>query len=204
MNIKLCKTSLAKAESDAVVVGLFSDGKPTGRAVEEADRATDGLLSKLVERKEITGKKFELVPLLAPPGIAAAQLLVVGLGERNKFDAGTAYRAAAAAAKHLAGKPRKTVAYFLGDTKAEQTENAVAGAIVGCQGQDIYRAEKKRHPFEEILWDGSDDATLMRGQLLAEPINLTRRLVNEPPQDMYPESFATRAAEVAKVCGLEC
>jgi leucyl aminopeptidase len=204
MNIKLCKTALAKAESDAVVVGLFSDGKPTGRAAEEADRATDGLLSKLIERKEITGKKFELVPLLAPPGIAAGQLLVVGLGDRDKFDAGTAYRAAAAAAKQLAGKPRKTIAYFLGDTKAEQTENAVAGAIVGCQGQDIYRAEKKRHPFEEIVWDGSDDATLRRGHMLGEAINLTRRLVNEPPQDMFPESFAARAAEVAKACGLEC
>ena len=68
-------------------------------AAEEADRATDGLLSKLIERKEITGKKFELVPLLAPPGIAAGQFLVVGLGERNQFDAGTAFRAAAAAAK---------------------------------------------------------------------------------------------------------
>ena len=50
-------------------------------------------------------------------------------------------------------------------------------------------------------------ATLQRfnaGQILGESINLTRRLVNEPPQDIYPESFAAKAAEVAKACGLEC
>ncbi|HEY2759416.1 MAG TPA: M17 family peptidase N-terminal domain-containing protein, partial [Pirellulales bacterium] len=204
MKITLSKTPLAQTAADAVVVGIFSDGKTAERAAAEADRATDGLLSKLIERKEITGKKYELVPLLAPSGIAAEQMLVIGLGDRNNFDAGTAYRAAAAAAKQLAGKPRKTVAYFLGDAKAEQTENAVAGAIVGCQGQDIYRAEKKRHPFEEILWDGSDEGTIRRGTILGESINLTRRLVNEPPQDMYPESFAARAAEVAKTCALEC
>src|SRR6476660_2374273 len=97
MKITLCKTPLAQTAADAVVVGIFSDGKPTGRAAEEADRATDGLLSKLAERKEITGKKFELLPLFAPSGIAAGQLVIVGLGERNQFDAGTAYRAAATA-----------------------------------------------------------------------------------------------------------
>jgi leucyl aminopeptidase len=97
MNTSKCATPLALTPSDAVVVGLFS-GEKLGGAAAEADRAAVGLLTKLVERQEITGRKFELTTLLAPPGIAAGQLLVVGLGERAKFDAGVAYRAAAAAA----------------------------------------------------------------------------------------------------------
>jgi leucyl aminopeptidase len=203
MNVSLCKSAIAQCVADAVVVGLFTNEKLSGPPA-EADRAADGLLTKLIERQEITGKKFELTALLAPPGIAAGQLLVVGLGDREKFNSGVAYRAAAAAAKQLAGKARGKVAYFLGDLKAEQTQNAIAGAMVGCQGQDIYRAEKKRHPFGELLWTGSDDATVTRGKILGESMNLTRRLVNEPPQEIYPESFAARAAEVAKDCGLEC
>jgi leucyl aminopeptidase len=207
MNISKC-TSLAQAAADAIVVGLFTVAEGSKPALDciaaEADRAADGLLTKLIERQEIAGKKYELTALLAPPGIAAAQLLIVGLGDRDKFDVGTAFRAAAAAAKHLSGKKRTKVAFFLGDTTAEQTENAVAGAIVGCQGQDLYRAEKKRHPFDEILWHGSDEATLRRGLIIGESMNLTRRLVNEPPQEIYPESFASRAAEVAKDCGFEC
>ena len=35
-------------------------------------------------------------------------------------------------------------------------------------------------------------------------MNLTRHLVNEPPDNIYPETFAARAAEVAKAAGLEC
>ncbi|MGC3966401.1 MAG: leucyl aminopeptidase [Pirellulales bacterium] len=35
-------------------------------------------------------------------------------------------------------------------------------------------------------------------------MTLARRLVNEPPQAMYPESFAAEAERVARECGLSC
>ncbi len=203
MQINRISTPLSTTEADALVVGVFS-GEPLSGAAAEADAATDGLFAKLIERKDITGKKFEVVPLLAPPGIVADQLLVVGLGERAALDTGTMFRAASAAAKALAGKPRAYVAYFLdaADTPA-RTEAAVAGAIVGCQGQDLYRAEKKRNPFGELLWSGGDAKGIENGRIIGESVNLTRRLVNEPPHDMYPASFAAKAEEVAKNCGLK-
>lgn len=203
MKINRISTALATTDADALVVGIFS-GDPLSGVAAEADRATGGLIAKLIERKEITGKKFETVPLLAPQGIAAGQILVVGLGERVAFDTGTAFRAASAAAKGLAGKPRSKVAYYFDAAdSAARTEAAVAGAIVGCQGQDLYRAEKKRNPFGELLWSGGDAKGIESGQIIGESVNLTRRLVNEPPQDMYPASFAAEAEEVAKQCGLK-
>ncbi|HEY2882614.1 MAG TPA: leucyl aminopeptidase [Pirellulales bacterium] len=208
MRINLCKSPLPTTAADAVVLGIFANEKlsdvKTHAAALAVDKATDGLLSKLIERQEIAGKPYELTPLLAPPGITAGQLLVVGLGEREKFNPGVAFRAAAAAAKQLAAKKRATVAFFLGDIKADQTEAAVAGAIVGCQGQDLYRAEKKRQPFDEILWSGSDEKIVAKGIVLGESMNLTRRLVNEPADNIYPETFALEAREVAKANGLAC
>jgi leucyl aminopeptidase len=208
MNVGQIKMPLAQVPADAIVVGLFAGAKDAKPALDgpaaDADRAADGLVSKLIDREEINGKRYELTTLLAPPGVMAGQVLVVGLGDREKFDAGVAFRAAAAAAKQVSRKKRSKVAFFLGDTKADQTEAGVAGAIVGCEGQDLYRAEKKRHPFDELLWNGSDEATIARGQIVGESMNLTRRLVNEPPDRIFPESFANRAAEVAKACGLEC
>src|SRR6478736_4708570 len=192
MKVTQLKTPIAQAAVDAIVVGVFSDDKledsKAPKAVAEIDRATSGLLTTLSERQEITGKKYDLTTLLAPPRIAAGQLLIVGLGQREKFDAGIAFRAAGAAAKQLSAKKRDKVAFLLGDTKADQTEAAIAGAIVACEGQDLYRAEKKRHPFTEIQWGGSDEATLEHGRIIGESMNLTRRLVNEPPQEIYPES----------------
>jgi leucyl aminopeptidase len=86
---------------------------------------------------------------------------------------------------------------------AELTESGVSGALVGCQGQDLYRSEKKRHPFEELLWSGSDARAIEAGRILGESINLTRRLVNEPPQEVYPGSFAEQAELIATEYGLQ-
>ncbi len=75
--------------------------------------------------------------------------------------------------------------------------------MTGCQGQDLYRAEKKRHPFGELMWSGADEGALHAGRVIGESVLLTRRLVNEPPSEMYPEAFALVAARVAEECHLE-
>ena len=72
-------------------------------------------------------------------------MLVVGMGERDSLDAMTVFRATAAAARHLAGKERCSIVFYIGDAiAAELAEHIVAAAIVGCTGQDLYRSERKR------------------------------------------------------------
>jgi leucyl aminopeptidase len=202
MHIAPLAEKITAAAADAVALGVYADG-PLSAAATAVEQATGGLIARLKEQKEFSGKPYELLTIVAPAGFQTPLLLLVGLGPREKFDAGMAYRSAAAAARQLAAKPRSRVAMYLGDGwSAEQIESGLAGAMVGCQGQDLYRAEKNRHPFETLLWAGADHATLARGQILGESVNLTRRLVNEPPQDMYPESFAAAAGQVADECGL--
>src|SRR5436190_17048634 len=100
---------LTAIAADALVVGLHAESTPAGAAA-EFDRASGGLLTRLIEAKEITGKKCEVVTLLAPPGVKAGQVVVAGLGPRDGLERGVAYRAAAAAAKTIAGKQRSRVA----------------------------------------------------------------------------------------------
>jgi len=206
MQLVSTTTPVTQNDVDAVVVGLYSDGSLNG-AASEMDQVAGGLIRRLFDQKELAGKLFELTPLLGVAGVSARQVLVVGLGERHKFDRQAAFRTASAASRHLAGKPRSRVAFYLDDGwTAEQAEAGAAGALVGCQGQDLYRAEKKRHPFTEVQWAGRGDdpgGVLARGIILGESVNLTRRLVNEPPDNIYPKTFAKRASKVAKECGLE-
>jgi leucyl aminopeptidase len=131
-------------------------------------------------------------------------VLVVGLGSLAELSAGEMFRAAGAAALNLAAKPRATVAFYLDDGQNTAVTTAgVAGAIVGCQGQDLYRAQRRRTPFQQILWAGGSAGGIHEGKILGESLNLTRRLVNEPPQEMYPASFARQAEQTAQECGLE-
>ena len=190
-------------EADAIVTFLTEGGIGSG-AVAEIDRATGGLLSRLAAAGEITGKRYECVPILAAPGLKAGQLVVVGLGKREDLDAGVLYRAAATASKHLAGRRRPKVAFVAdGSWSTRQTEQAVAGAAVGMVGQDLYRAEKKRTRFGSTVWLVAAAEAVDHGVVISEGVNLARRLVNMPPDDLYPQTFAEEAAAVAGRTGME-
>ena len=190
-------------EADAVVTFLTEGGIGSG-AVAEIDRATGGLVSRLAAAGEITGKRYECVPILAAPGLKAGQLVVVGLGRREDLDAGVLYRAAATASKHLAGRPRSKVAFVAdGSWSTRQAEQAVAGAAVGMVGQDLYRAEKKRTRFGSTVWLVAAPEAVAHGVVISEGVNLARRLVNMPPDDLYPQTFSEEAAAAAGRTGME-
>lgn len=203
MKLTSCPTSVSQTECDVLVVGLHADTAVSGPAA-ELDQATGGQVTRLMKAKDVSGKKFEITTLLAPSGVKARVVILAGLGPEASFDTGVAFRAAAAAAKEGAGKERPRVAFFLkGNLSEAQAEAAVAGSLVGCTGSDLYRATKTRFPFQEITWSSVPEAALANGQILGDAVNLTRRLVNEPPSVIYPETFADQAAGMANEAGLE-
>ncbi len=203
MEVRTISDSPAQTDAAAIVVGVYQEEPLSGFSA-ALDQATGGAVGRLLERKEFSGKHGELLPLYAAPGVKAPLALLVGLGKRAELDSGKAYRAAGAASLRLADKERRQVAFFLDDSwPAEWIESAIAGAIVGCQGQDLYKKERKYTPHQEILWAGGEAQAIASGQILGESVNLTRRLVNEPPSRIYPASFADEAAQIARDCGLE-
>ena len=168
-------------EADAIVLGIEQDRALRG-ATAAVDAATGGLISRLISHGEASGKCLALTTVLAPSGIKAAQMVLVGLGQPKGDDGALAYKSAAAAAKLLAAKPRKSVVYYL-DVAPKSL--AIAGAINGCVGQDLYRAEKKLMPFEQILWADVDERSLKEGSIMGHAIQQTRRWINEPANQIW-------------------
>ena len=198
VNLPACQIA-----ADAVVVGVYADGSLTA-AAREIDETAENIVSRLVTAEEISGKPHEITPILMPQGVAATQVIVVGLGDPGQSNQRMAFRAAACAARHLAKKARPRVAFLLDSLwEAAWQESAIAGATIGCVGQDLYRAEKSTYPFAEIFWPSTYQKSLPVGSIVGDSVNLTRRLVNEPPNVLYPESFAERAGSVAETTGME-
>ena len=201
MEVSPSSATVLTDSAEVVVIAVASDQPLSGPAA-EIDRASGGLLARLIERGEISDKVGDVAPLWEVPGAAAKLVVVTGLGDR--LDRQTAFRSAASAARWLAARKRGSAAFYLGEGWSDElTEAAVAGAIVGAHGQDLYRAEKTRHPIPKLSFSGSSEAVEC-GRILGEAVNLARRLVNEPPQSMFPASFAELAAEIAQTCGMEC
>jgi leucyl aminopeptidase len=195
--------TITSIRASAVIVGHF-EGTSLSEPAAQLDQALGGGLSRLCEAGEVSGKLAKVTTLLAPTGIAAERVVVVGLGPREEFDRAAAFRSAAAAAKQLAATEHERLAFFpRQDVTEELIESGVCGALVGCQGQDLYRAKKNLYPAREQVWATEHVEAIRTGAILADSINLTRRLVNEPASKIYPESFAACAEEVAQRCHLE-
>ncbi len=199
MKIEATNQSITEISADAIVVGVWDD-EPLSGAAAQFNKANGGTLDDLMEAKLVSAKAASVTTILAPAGVKSNMVAVVGLGKREAFTPATAYEAAGAASRKLADTPRERVVFFL---DADHLEHAIAGSMVGCVGQDVYRHEKQTNPIENIVWATEDLPLLDAGQTLGESINVTRRLVNLPACDIFPESFAEQCVALGKDAGFE-
>ncbi|GIW94663.1 MAG: putative cytosol aminopeptidase [Pirellulaceae bacterium] len=204
MLVRRASEALAGKELDAILAGCFEDAGLSGVLV-ELDRALDGGLERLRAGRELPAAVGETLLWYRPPGLACSLLVMVGLGKSSDWGPAPLYRAVAAAARQAARKPRRSVALdtslVLNDTSVP---TAIAAVLAGCQGQDLYRSEKKLFAFEELWLPVGSESDFRTGVILGESVNLARRLVDQPPNVIYPGSFAELAADLCREVGIEC
>ena len=207
--------SAAAAAADAVVIGVHAgpdtdaaDGpaRPVLAAgAEDVDAAFGGGLVALLATVGATGKAEQVVKLPAGDALGAPLLVAVGLGKApddgsdDGPDADLVRRGAGAAARALAG-----TGHVVSTLSAVHTAAAVEGAVLGGYTFDAFRSEPdpSSSPAEVIEFTGTDDDAVRRAGLVAEAVCTARELVNTPPSDLYPETFAARAAELGSSAGL--
>lgn len=216
MDSKITTEPLAEVAGDWLVIGVFESGE-FGAEISALDQSLDGQLSRLKEAGDLTGKLGETLIVPDAPAIAASRLLIVGLGDQSLVDLRSLRKALTTAAIQISTKADLSVACALptlSDKRisvADLAQEIASSLRVGSVGPGIYHSDPSRHPFTSItvvLSDGvaSDDvrAALERGSILGESVNLVRELVNRTAADVYPETFALRAEQLATEYGLHC
>jgi leucyl aminopeptidase len=186
---------------DALVIAIDDDWRARSE-IQQLDQATHGWITRLMGSGDVPTKPNKVTLFPSPPGLATGALVLVGTGNQASVTGNTHFRAAAAALKGTMTRPRAMVRMVGFGVSPFEERSAVAGAIVGCSGQDLYRAEKALFAPEAMQWVGCRDASVAAGQAIGESINLTRRLINMPPNYLYPESFVSEAEQVAQRCGI--
>lgn len=187
-------------DADWLVIGV-----PYGPGAEptpwESDLRLRGEIDRLRESGDLTGKHLELVPLLTVSGPLARRRLLVGLGPPDKATRATVHDAFAAALRSITGRRVGKVALVLpaaggGVDQASAVLGAGVGAVQGCFGPGIRKAEPARFPPEALLLVGPPIEPGLLNRVRAEAAGMTfaRELVNTPPCDLYPETFAALAA----------
>ena len=78
----------------ALIVGAF-EGSGLTAAAAEVDKSTGGALKRAQGVTRFAGKRGQVVELLAPSGLKASRVLLVGLGKTADFDHHAAERVGA-------------------------------------------------------------------------------------------------------------
>ena len=193
------------------VVGA-ADGPALLPAAQRADKASGGAIGRALAVSRFTGKPGQVLEILAPAGLKASRLLVVGLGKPEGFDANGAEAAAAAAVGRLSGTTETQIAFEIDAPKGGKVRGAklaahlALGARLRTYAFNQYRtkdlAEHESKLKKVTVFTADPDAAKKAWrpcEAVADGIFLARDLVNEPPNVLFPVEFARRAKTLAKL-----
>ena len=195
--------------SGALVVPVFSDKKLEGAAA-DVDPKLGGVIAAALADGEHQGKNNE-VALFHTAGttdLGVRRVLIIGLGDRGKFEPWQLAQYAGTAVRYLGKRNVHDIAITLPYEVKDAAAAAsflVEGAFVATADTTIYRKEHER-PIDirnlTIVAGALDRNALTagakHGQILGKSVNFTRRLALTPGNDMTPRVLADRAEEVAK------
>lgn len=206
MNITLLEVPSSQrfqAACDCWVVGLAPSGV-LGAAAAELDKMGDGWLTRAVQRGDISSKKGDCSYLVTPWEQGPGAVLVVGTGARDAVDAAIAFELGGVSLRRLTDRTRNLVCIAVSDLVGNRFQREfVAGAIAASTGQDLYMSSPKTQVPVTLAFDGLNPETMQDGLTLGDAINLTRKLVNQPANHLYPETFAQAAADQGREFGFE-
>ncbi len=212
MKIEFRAEPISQLATSALVGYTFEEAPASSGSVEQLPEQTRQQLAELHAFGEFTGKLFEFTLLRQPSGTAAAKLLVVGEGKREKFSEVILRQLAGASARYLRSRGGREMTWLLGSTDARSLTAVVEGVLVADYDADVYRSERSTEKRIDTLYlatggapiPADGQAAIDRGRILGEAQNFTRDLVNEPSNVLTPTKLAERATEMAKRFGLEC
>jgi leucyl aminopeptidase len=200
---------------DAVVLGVYK-GAALPEAASQADEALGGLLRRLQESGEITGRQSEVTIVHTQQKLPAPRVVVVGLGESSADGMWAVRRAMGAAARTLQDRGCRRLATTLhqqapqGVRPGRAVRALVESAYVGIYKGGECKSEEAPGNLEEIAFlgllgeeSGAVADAVSAGRAAGQAANRARQLVNLPPNDVTPSRLTEYAVEMAKGTDLE-
>jgi leucyl aminopeptidase len=205
-----------------LAVPLFVEDLADGASgvAAELDRGLSGHLARAAGEERFAAKPGEALLLNTLGGLAAARVLLLGLGPRAGAEriAAAGFEALRMAAGRAARDARKAGAARLAIALPRELDAAgaaraaVEGALLGAYRFDRYKSDRDgKAELGELVLAVPDDAAAPEvsaaaelGRAMAEAVAWARDLVNEPPLECTPSRLARAAQELARAAGLRC
>jgi len=192
------------------IVAWVAKGKRLSPTAERLDSRTGGAVKRAIAASRFKGARGQTLSLIAPAGIKASRIILVGLGGAAEMDAVSAQNIGGALVAQLAATETAAVAADpvrgAKVTAPEFAANLAYGALLRSYRFDKYRTKEPADdkPALRTLTVMTRDAARARrlyGPMdkVAGGVFMTRDLVSEPANAIYPVSLAARARTLSRL-----
>ena len=203
-------SAAALPKNGVIIVPLFEDGKKPA-AFTALDDKTDGALTRAAKDAEFKARKGKTLEIVAPSGVSNSRIILIGGGASKDFDALAAEAVGGAGLGQALATRDKTAVFALEGLSAKKLENAelaariAAGARMRSYRFDKYRTKEEKRDKPTITKiavhtkaAGAKAAFAPMDKVL-DGVFLTRDLVSEPANVLYPDSFAKRCQKLSSL-----
>ncbi|MDP3459686.1 MAG: M17 family peptidase N-terminal domain-containing protein, partial [Hyphomonas sp.] len=201
------KITFAESAKADIAAFIIDEGDKLPAAAAALDKASGGLLSEALEGGRFDGKAGHQVIVVLPKGCEARRAVLMGGGKPKKRDARALEKIGGSFFKAIGASGFKTASITAGDP--ESAARVAVGAKLAAYRFDTYFTKLKpdQKPSLSGLTVISTDPKAAKAAFApldaaTDGTYLARDLVNLPPNDLHPESFAAKVKDLAPL-GLE-
>lgn len=168
----------------------------------EVDKQCAGALTRAVENSKFKAEKGEFINVIAPNGVEYDNIFIVGVGKEKNLNALVAQNVGGKAFTAIKNSKIQNATLLIEgfSDNSEFAANFAYGFKLKSYSFDKYFVKKKQNDsndnvvFNElsIILDNFEQSSTEYDKLskIADGVFLSRDLVTEPPNVLYPESYA--------------
>jgi leucyl aminopeptidase len=206
MEIEFISPGPVQGEALSAIAAPVFENQTLSAAGEALDGASGGAVSRAMASGRFTGEKDQTLDIVAPAGMHAARVVLVGAGARDKLD-DLAIEGLAAGAYHAVKRSGvSTLELRLGDLTDAQAARAALGVRLAAYRFDRYRTKEKpekKPSVTKVRIACTDPAAATAAfeplAALGDAVSFARDLVSEPANVLYPQEFARRVKSLEEL-----
>ena len=203
-------SAAALPKTGAVIIPVFEDGKKS-ESFTDLDKATDGALARAVKAAGFDGKKGKLLDIVTPAGIDNSRVVLIGAGASKDLGALDAEAIGGSAIANILANKETSAVFALKGLQAKKLSDGELAAHIAVGGLmrtyrfDKYRTKEKPEDKPKLkkvtVNSAAKDAKATYDPLakITDGVFLTRDLVSEPANVLFPGEFASRCRKLEKL-----
>ena len=214
VSVRAAKSELGKFKDNALVIGFFKGKAYLSGELKSFDEENSDILSSCIKDMQFKGENGETKNVYLNKKIK--NIVLVGLGDEEKFSLEVLSNAVADTAKRLRDGSAESFSILLNSFRSNKireedaVEKIALSLHIGLYRFSDYKTKDKdkiKNLKEVTILTNSNksfDSQIKFASVVGEAVVHTRDLVNTPPNIANPEYIVNYAKELAKKSNLKC